>query len=66
MDKQKGVYHINAVDEVTQFEFEMVGSVEKISERYLIPILTQMLENFPFVITGFHVRSRNATMWHCG
>ena len=32
----------------------MVGSVEKISERYLIPILTQMLENFPFVIKGFH------------
>jgi hypothetical protein len=46
LDKRKGVYHINAVDEVTQFE--MVGSVEKISERYLIPILEQMLENFPF------------------
>jgi hypothetical protein len=52
LDKQKGVYHINAVDEVTQFE--MVGSVEKISERYLIPILAQMLDNFPFVIKGFH------------
>jgi hypothetical protein len=52
LDKQKGVYHINAVDEVTQFE--MVGSVEKISERYLIPILEQMLESFPFVIKGFH------------
>lgn len=52
LDKQKGVYHINAVDEVTQFE--MVGSVEKISERYLIPILEQMLDSFPFVIKGFH------------
>jgi hypothetical protein len=52
LDKQKGVYHINAVDEVTQFE--MVGSVEKISEAYLIPILTQMLGSFPFVIKGFH------------
>ena len=41
LDKQKGVSHINAVDEATQFE--MVGSVEKISKRYLIPILTQML-----------------------
>jgi hypothetical protein len=32
----------------------MVGSVEKISEAYLIPILAQMLDNFPIVITGFH------------
>jgi hypothetical protein len=53
LDKQKGVYHINAVDEVTQFE--MVVSVEKISEAYLIPILAQMLDGFPFVIEGFHV-----------
>jgi hypothetical protein len=52
LDKQKGVYHINEVDEVTQFE--MVGSVEKISERYLTPILEQMLDSFPFVIKGFH------------
>jgi hypothetical protein len=52
LDQQKSVYHINAVDEVTQFE--MVGSVEKISERYLIPILEQMLDSFPFVIKGFH------------
>ena len=34
-DGMKGVYHINAVDEITQFE--IVASVEKISERYLIP-----------------------------
>lgn len=52
LDKQKGVYHINAVDEVTQFE--AVGSVEKISERFLIPILEQILDSFPFVIKGFH------------
>jgi hypothetical protein len=52
LDKQKGAYHINAVDEVTQFE--MVGSVEKISEAYLIPILAQMLDSFPFVIRGLH------------
>ena len=32
----------------------MVGSVEKISEAYLIPILTQMLGSFPFAIKGFH------------
>jgi hypothetical protein len=52
LDKKKGVYHINAVDEVTQFE--IVCSVEKISEQYLLPILEQMLESFPFNILGFH------------
>jgi transposase InsO family protein len=52
LDKQKGVYHINAVDEVTQFE--VVCSVERISERYLIPVLTQMMAAFPFIIKGFH------------
>jgi len=51
-DKVKGVYHINAVDEVTQFE--IVCSVEKISEFYLMPALEQMLDSFPFAILGFH------------
>ena len=51
-DKQKGVYHINAVDEETQFE--VVCSVEKISEQFLIPILKYMLNYFPFKILGFH------------
>ena len=51
-DKQKGVYHINAVDEVTQFE--VVASVEKISENYLIPVLEAILETFPFVLINFH------------
>ncbi len=51
-DRVKGVYHINAVDEVTQFEF--VLSVEKISERYLLPILDELLQSFPFVVQSFH------------
>jgi transposase InsO family protein len=51
-DKQKGVYHINAVDEVTQFE--VMCTVEKISEQYLIPAIEQLLMGFPFVIQGFH------------
>lgn len=51
-DKLKGVYHINAVDEVTQFE--MVCSVEKISERYLVPALILLLEDYPFKLLGFH------------
>jgi len=52
LDKVKGVYHINAVDEITQFE--IVCSVEKISEQYLMPVLKQMLASFPFAILGFH------------
>ena len=48
----KGVYHINAVDEVTQWE--VVASVEKIAESYLVPTLQVMLQSFPFVIRGFH------------
>lgn len=51
-DKEKGVYHINAVDEVTQFE--VVCSVEKISETYLVPVLEELLAAFPFVIINFH------------
>jgi len=52
LNEEKGVYHINAVDEVTQWE--IIASVEKISEYYLEPILTSMLAGFPFVIRGFH------------
>ncbi len=51
-DGQKGVYHINTVDEVTQFEF--VGAVEQISERHLIPLLATLIESYPFRIVGFH------------
>jgi len=51
-DGTKGVYHVNAVDEVTQFEG--VASVERISERYLIPVLASLIDSFPFIIKGFH------------
>ena len=48
----KGIYHINAVDEVTQWE--IIASVERISETYLVPVLETMLLQVPFVIRGFH------------
>lgn len=48
----KGVYHINLVDEVTQWE--IVGCVEGISEKYLIPLLEEILIQFPFRILNFH------------
>lgn len=48
----KGVYHINAVDEVLQWQ--VVGSTPRISEAYLKPVLEDMLRQFPFRIKGFH------------
>ena len=48
----KGVYHINAVDEVTQWE--VVGAAPQISEAWLIPVLKAVLAQFPFRIRGFH------------
>jgi transposase InsO family protein len=48
----KGVYHINAVDEVLQWQ--VVGSAPRISEAYLEPVLKAMLRQFPFRIKGFH------------
>jgi len=51
-DSLKGVYHINAVDEITQWE--IIASVERISEAYLAPMLEGTLLQFPFIIRGFH------------
>jgi transposase InsO family protein len=51
-DGIKGLYHINAVDEVTQWE--VVGATAQISEAWLMPVLAAMLEQFPFRIRGFH------------
>ena len=50
--RRKGVYHINAVDEVTQWE--VVAATPQISELWLMPVLEAMLEQFPFQIHGFH------------
>jgi len=51
-DGVKGVYHINAVDEVTQWQ--VVGAAAQISEAWLVPVLEAMLAQFPFPIRGFH------------
>ena len=48
----KGVYHINAVDEVTQWQ--IVAATERISEAWLEPVLLALLRQFPFRIRGFH------------
>jgi len=51
-DGAKGVYHINAVDAVTQWQ--VVGCASKISEQYLIPVLEAVLHQFPFRVLGLH------------
>lgn len=51
-EKEKGVYYVNIVDEVTQWE--MTGCVEGISEFFLTPLLETLLESYPFRIVNFH------------
>lgn len=52
MEGDKGVYHINLVDEVTQWE--IVGAVPRISEHFLAPLLKDALKQFPYRIINFH------------
>jgi transposase InsO family protein len=52
LDGIKGVYLVNAIDEVTQFQF--IAAVERISEHFLLPILEQLIRAFPFTIRAFH------------
>lgn len=51
-DGVKGIYHLNAVDEVTQWQ--VGGAASYISEAWLEPVLQAMLEQFPFRLRGFH------------
>jgi len=50
--KRKGIYHINAVDEVTQVQ--VVATLERITEEHMLPALKNLLGAFPFKIRGFH------------
>jgi hypothetical protein len=52
LDGEKGVYYINTVDEVTQFE--IVGCVERINEAHLVSLLEDLIKQYPFKILGFH------------
>ena len=49
---EKGVYHINTVDEVVQWE--VVGAVEKITNCHLIPLLKKLIASYPYRIINFH------------
>jgi transposase InsO family protein len=51
-DGAKGLYLINTVDEVTQFQ--LVAAVPRLGEHFLLPALQGLLEAFPFTVLGFH------------
>ena len=73
-DGMKGVYHINAVDMALALghlvgqplvtQWELVASVEHISEAYLLPVIALLLEGFPFAIRGFHSDSGSEYINH--
>ncbi len=52
LDGVKGVYHITCVDASSQWHVE--ACVQGISEAFLLPVLELVIEQFPFVIEGFH------------
>ncbi len=52
LDGLKGVYHITCVDASSQWHVE--ACVQGISEAFLLPVLLAMIDQFPFVIEGFH------------
>lgn len=52
LDGPRGLYHLKLVDELTKFQ--LVGSVERLDAACLAPILDAVLQEFPFMIRGFH------------
>lgn len=51
-DGLKGVYHITCVDCVSQWQVQ--ACVEGISEAFLLPVLQSVIDQYPFVLEGFH------------
>ncbi len=51
-DGVKGLYFINMVDEVTQFQH--VAALPRLNEMFVMPALERLLDAFPFTIRGFH------------
>lgn len=51
-DGVKGLYVVNMVDEVTQYQH--MAAVARLSENHLVPALERLLDAFPFTIRGFH------------
>jgi len=49
---QRDVYHLNSVDEITQWE--VVVCVPQICEACILPAIEDMIDQYPFVIFNFH------------
>ncbi|MBU4210138.1 integrase [Patescibacteria group bacterium] len=49
---QRDIYHINSVDEITQWE--IVICVPRITDAYMEPALKEMIDQYPFTIFNFH------------
>jgi hypothetical protein len=52
LEGEKGVYHVNFVDEVTQWE--VPSATEQISESCMAVVLNEALPLFPFVSHNYH------------
>ena len=65
LDNVKGVYHVNAVDQVLQYQF--TGCVKYITEHYLLPVLERLLVPFPVLgcklSTPAKAPSTSTTKW---
>jgi len=49
---QRDIYYINMVDEITQWE--LIVTVQSISEVFLMPVLKYIIDQCPFVVFNFH------------
>ena len=71
-DGIKGLYHINAVDcqghegaPAWPGQWQVVATVQTISEAHLLPVIEQMLAQFPFKLLGFHADNGSEYVNHC-
>ena len=51
-DGEKGVFIINMVDEMTQYQ--QLAATPRITEHFLVPVLEALITAFPFRVLGFH------------
>ena len=47
-----GVYHVDTVDEETQFQ--VVGSLPSLKKEHMVPLLLKIIKKYPFMIINFH------------
>ena len=49
---KKGIYLVNIVDEVTQFQH--LGAVPRITQHFMVLMLKDLISAFPFTVQAFH------------